>query len=163
MKLGKKGTAAPEMREPDTIIFWIIFGIVLGFVAIFFVIIVSKAGSEQAQINGNIESLFLMQRFFKSPNCFAYLKENVLLSGAIDADKFFDERLNDCYKVDEKEIPAFRLTLSSDSAAIFKVIKTSNWNDNRPFEEKQAPKNVLVYSQGKPYNGDMTIEIQNIR
>ena len=163
MKIGKKGIAASEMWAPDTIIFWLIFGIVLGITAIFFILIVAKIGTNQAQISDNIESLFLMQRFFKSSSCFAYLKENVLLNGAIDADKFSEERLNDCYKVNEKTMPAFRLTLSLDSATIFKTIKTSNWNDNRPSEEKEAPKNVIVYFQEKPYNGDITIEIQNNR
>ena len=163
MKLGKKGTAASEMWAPDTIIFWLIFGVVLGFVAIFFVLIVSKIGSDQAQVYNNVESFFLMQRFIKSSNCFAFLKENIISNGAIDADKFSEERLNDCYKFNEKAMPAFRLTLSSESANLFKIIKTGNWNDNRPFEQRKSPVNVLVYSGSKPYNGDITIETQNIR
>ena len=111
MKLGKKGTAASEMWAPDTIIFWLIFGVVLGFAAIFFVLIISKIGSEQAKINENIESLFLMERLLKSPDCFAYFKDGVLIK-SIDADKFTDEQLDSCYTINENTIPAFKLILN---------------------------------------------------
>ena len=58
MKFNKKGTAASEMWAPDTILFWIIFGIVLGFVAVVFVLIISKSSAEKAKI-------------YFSPNCAA--------------------------------------------------------------------------------------------
>ena len=159
----KKGTAASEMWAPDTILFWIIFGIVLGFVAIFFVVTISKIGFEQAKINENLESLFLMQRFLKSQDCFAYSKEGTLSRAVIDADKFTEEMLSSCYIIAENTLPAFRLTLSLESAGISKAIKTKNWNDNRPFEEKKTPKNVVVHSGNKLQNGEILVEIQNLR
>jgi len=100
MKFGKKGTAS-EMWAPDTILFWIIYGVVVGFVAVFFVILVSKMGFEQAKINENLESLNLMQRFFTSPSCFVYSKEGLILSKAIDVDKFSEEVINSCYHINK--------------------------------------------------------------
>lgn len=163
MRFGKKGTAASEMWAPDTIIFWIIFGIVLGFVAIIFVLIISKSGAEKAKIYENLESFNLMQRFLKSPNCFVFEKDEIFSVGIIDYDKFNEQRLSSCYKTDQSTFPAFRLILSSDTGDIFKTIKTSNWNDNRNFEEKTTPKSVMIYSQDKFLKGKIEIEVQNVR
>lgn len=162
MKFGKKGTAS-EMWAPDTIIFWIIYGVVVGFVAVFFVILISKMGSEQAKINENLESLNLMQRFFTSPNCFVYSKGGLVLGRVIDVDKFREETINNCYLIDENIISAFKITLRSGAANFYKTIKTRNWNDNRESEEERAPRNIIIYSQNKFYNGEITIEIQNLQ
>ena len=161
MRVNKKGTAS-EMFAPDTIIFWLIFGVVLGFVAIFFVIIISKTGSEQARISENLEMLNLISRFLESPNCFIYDKDGVLLNNVIDVDKFNDDRLSSCYKTIDNTFPAFRIILNSETAKISKTIKTKNWNDNRGTEMPLKPKNAALYSEGKIYNGEMTFEIQNV-
>lgn len=163
MRLGKRGTAASEMFAPDTLLFYIFFGVVLSLSAVLFVLIVSKTGAEQAKINENLESLNLMQRFLKSPECFGYNKDGVAMNNVIDADKFDNERISDCYHVTENNAPAFKITLNSDTAKIFKSIKTKNWNDNREFEEKIKPRGVLVYSENKLHNGELTIEIQNLQ
>ena len=163
IKFNKKGTAASEMWAPDTILFWLFYGIVLGFAAVFFVLIVSKSGSDQVIINGNLESLNLMQRFFISPSCFIYNKDGIVLNRVIDTDKFNEARLNSCYNINEKLYPAFKITLNSQIANFYSTIKTKNWNDNREFEEKKAPKNILLYSQNKLHNGEIIIETQNIR
>jgi len=160
MKFGKRGTAS-EMWAPGKIIFWIIFDIMLGLTAVFFIIIVSKFGSGQATIQKNVESLNLMQRFFKSPGCFVYDKENLMR--VIDADKFNEQQLNNCYIINNNGMPAFKLNLKSEKAGVDKTAKTSNWNDNIGYEERKAPQNMLVYSNGKLYNGELIIEMQNIR
>ncbi len=163
MKFGKKGTAASEMWAPDTIIFWVIFGVVLGFVAIIFVLIISKSGAEKAKIYENLESFNLVQRFLKSPNCFVSENNGGFSIGIIDYDKFNEQRLSSCYKTNQGTFPAFRLILSSDTGDISKTIKTSNWNDNRNFEEKLTPKNIAIYHQNKMHKGKIEIEIQNLR
>ena len=160
MKFGKRGTAS-EMWAPGKIIFWIIFDIMLGLTAVFFIIIVSKFGSGQATIQKNVESLNLMQRFFKSPGCFVYDKENLMR--VIDADKFNEQQLNNCYIINNNGMPAFKLNLKSEKAGVDKTAKTSNWNDNIGYEEKKTPQNMFVYSNGKLYNGEIIIEMQNIR
>ena len=63
----------------------------------------------------------------------------------------------------DNEKSAFRLSLSSPEQIILPVsIKTSNWNDNRPVEKRQTKKLQIFYLNGY-YNGEMTIEIQNIK
>lgn len=142
-------------------IFWLFFGILLGFVSLFVILSVSKSGAEQTKINENLESLNLLQRASVSSNCFIYNKERVKLIGVIDADNFNDERLNICYSVTENNLPAFRITLSSPTAKIDKMIKTRNWNDNRESEEEENPIDIIVYSDNKFHNGEMKVEIQN--
>lgn len=157
----KKGSTEQEFWPSGTIIWWIIFGIALGFLVVFLATTVSKFGLEQAKIKENVETFLLMQRFLKSPNCFVYDKGEIF-STAIDVDKFSEERLRNCYIADGN-FPAFKITLSSDKAKIEKTVKTKNWNDNRDFEEKKSLKDFLVYSQDKQHNGEIVIEIQNLR
>jgi len=163
MKFNKKGTAASEMWPADKILFWLIFGVALGFSIIYFNITLAKDAAAQSKINENIESLNLMQRFLESPDCFIYNKEGLLLNNVIDVDKFSEERLNNCYRIIDNTFPAFRITLNSKTAEISKVIKTKNWNDNREFEGEIAPKEIGVYSEDKIQNGEVVIEIQNMR
>ena len=165
MKFGKDGMES-EMWASDTILFWLVFGLVLAFVAITFVVIISKSGAEKSRIYENLESLNLMQRFIKSPTCFIYEKERVILTDVIDYDKFSEQRLNNCYSlpsINQNTFPAFKITLNSVTGTVSKNIKTSNWNDNRPFEEKKTPKNVLIYINDKFENGFMEIEVQNLK
>ena len=163
MGFNKRGIAASEMWAPNKILFWLIFGVALGFSIMFFNITLAKDAASQSKIIENIESLNLIQRLFKSPNCFIYNKEELLLNNVIDIDKFTEERLNACYKISDNTFPAFRITLNSETAKISKVIKTKNWNDNREFEGRMPPKEIRVYSEDKIQNGEMLIEIQNMR
>lgn len=158
----KKGTET-QMWPPDTLLFWLLFGIILGFVAVYFVVIVAKIGSEQAKINENLESFNLMQRLLKSPNCLVYEKEGIVLQNVIDYNKFAEERLKNCYITSGGIFPAFKLILNSESAKIDKTIKTSNWNENREFEERIDLKDILVYSEDKLHNGKLAIEVQNLQ
>ena len=161
-KFIKSKKAESQLWAPDTMLFWILYGIVLGFVAVFFVIIVAKTGSEQATIYGNLESMYLSQRFLKSPECFSYKYDGILMVNTIDAKKFTSEQINSCYDPKNLEMAAFRITLSSTLIKSFEPVMTKNWNTNREYAQKPAPYNVLVYSDGKFYNGELTIEMQNI-
>mgnify|MGYP001578888256 FL=1 len=136
-----RGKKASELWVANKILFWIIFGLVLGLSSITFVYTISKTGAERAVIYENIESLNLLQRFLKSPDCFIYNKEGNPLYGVIDYEKFTEERLNTCYSFKQGNPPAYRITLTSETGDIAKIIKTVNWNENRNFEEKRSPKN----------------------
>lgn len=162
MRFNKKAVAASEMFAPDTIIFWIIFGVVLGFVAIIFVLLVSKSGAEKAKIYENLETLNLMQRFLKSPDCFIYSENGRAFTSQIGFDKFTDGRLNSCYSTSSKEMPAFRIILSSDIEDLNKAIKTTNWNENRNYEEKVS-REVQIVWQNKVQNGNIEVQVQNVR
>ncbi|MBI2541386.1 hypothetical protein HYV80_01630 [Candidatus Woesearchaeota archaeon] len=154
---------ASELWVANKILFWIIFGIVLGFSSITFVYMISKTGAERATVYENLESLSLLQRFLKSPDCFTYGNEENALYLALDYEKFNDEQLNKCYSFKQGSPPAYRITLTSESGDIVKSIKTANWNINRDFEEKRAPANVMIRRQDELQKGRMEIETQNIK
>lgn len=160
--MGKKGSES-EMWTSDTIIFWMIFGFVMTFVAIIFVFIISKSGAEKASIYENLEVFNNLQRFLKSPECFVRDKDKIIAVGLIDYEKFNDERLNNCYMPNQNDFPAFKLTLISDDGMIYNSIKTRNWNSNRNFEEKMLPKDIIIFYQDKLHKGRMEIEAQNVR
>lgn len=155
------GKKASEMWPADTILFFIMFGIVLGITSVLFVFVISKTGAEKAKIYENLETLNVMQRFMKSPDCFVYSKDGAILYDVIDYEKFSEQRLNACYDVKNYNFPAFRLRLISDSFS--DSIKTINWNENREFEEKRIPRTVMIYFQGKLQKGRIEIEIQNLK
>ncbi len=152
-----KNKKASEFFAPDTFVFWIIYGIVLALVAVFFVIKVNKIGSSQSQIYEKIETYFLIQRFYSSRECFIQDQSHSL----IDLDKFTQDTLHNCYKVSDGSMPAFKIRLVSTDTNFDKTIKTSNWNINFGAEERKSPRDRLVTSQNKIYNGVVTIEIQN--
>ena len=155
------GRKASEMWPADTILFFIMFGIVLGLTSVLFVFVISKTGAERAKIYENLETLNVMQRFIKSPDCFVYSKDGTILYGVIDYEKFNEQRLNTCYDIKNYNFPAFRLRLISDSFS--DSIKTINWNENRELEEKRTPRAVMIYFQGKLQKGRIEVEIQNLK
>lgn len=154
----KKGMA--ENWPADTMIWWIVFCIVAGFTAVFFLLIVSRTGSEQATIHGDIELKYIMQRFFTSPTCFVLDKEGITSIRTIDIEKFNEDRLENCYRINDNRFPAFRLTLSSISPLVNKVIKTKNWLDGRSYNQKISQDDIVVYSNGELIKGEFEIEIQ---
>ena len=160
-KFIKSKKAESQMWAPDTMLFWIVYGIILGFVAVFFVIIVAKTGSEQAIIYGNLESMYISQRFLKSPECFSYKNDGALIVNVIDAKKFTNEQMTGCYNLKDLGTTAFRITLTSASIKPFEPLTTKNWNLNKGYEQKLVH-NVLIYSDEKFYNGELAIEMQNI-
>ena len=157
------GKRASEMWPADTILFFIIFGIVLGLTSVLFVFVISKTGAERAKIYENLETLNVMQRFLKSPDCFVFSKDGTTLYGVIDYEKFNEQRLNACYDIKNYNFPAFKLKLISDSGELSNSIKTLNWNENREFEEERTPRDVMIYYQGKLQKGRIEIEIQNLK
>ena len=155
-----KNKKANENFGIDSVFFYIITGVAIGFVAIFFVISMSKYSSTQATIPSGIEKDFLIERFLKSEKCFVSSK----FFGArniIDVSKFTQESIDNCYPYSKEKIPAFQLQLISGDLMFDKRIKTFNWNDNRDISERKPPRTLFVDSNSKTSNGVMIIEIQN--
>jgi len=156
-----------EMWPMSDLIFFVIFGFFVSLTAIFFVVSVLTPKAESAQIKYELESYFLIGRLLKSPNCFAfYDASDSVYTGYLDYSKFNSNQLNKCFgSLNENNI-AFRITLRSAELKIPNLpiaIQTANWNDNRPIEKKEQPKRVVIVNQNNKFNGDMSIEIQNLK
>ena len=162
---GKKG-AESEMWPLSDMLFFILFGGFVGIAAILFVIFVSTPEAGKAQIKYDLESYFLIDRLLKSPTCFAFYDDsiNLVYAGYLDHSKFTSSQLSKCFGELGKDDVAFRITLSSSAISeLPKTIKTSNWNDNKPIEKKEQKKNVVVIYQNNKFNGEMSIELQNLK
>lgn len=159
----KRGTAGSQNWTMDVFGFYIIFIFIVSLAAVFFAYSISGKASAKTAISEDVEILNLMQRFLESPECFVMSSESIVSSGIIDAAKFNQDRLNSCYKVGNANYIAFKLGLKSTSQLAYeKEIRGMNWNDNRP-PEKKVSKQVIIFLEGKTVNGEISIEIQNIR
>lgn len=160
-----KSKKAAENWSVSDVPFWILFTVVLGFTAIIYSIMLLSVGSDTSKIIGDIENHFLVGRFLGSENCFALHDSEIkrTYSGILDYQKFNSGQLNTCMNGINNDKSAFRLSLSSPEQTILPVsVKTSNWNDNMPVEKRQTKK-LQVFYLNEYYNGEMAIEIQNIK
>ena len=145
-------------------IFWIVFTVVLGFAAIIYAIILLSVGDDTSKIRADTENYFLVEKFLKSSDCFASYDIDIkkTYSGVLDYEKFTDAQLNSCMNgLEEKS--AFKLNLKSPDQIIPPLtVKTNNWNENRPSREGYTKK-LQIFYKNDYYNGEMSIEIQNIK
>ena len=144
-----KGKKAEENWVMEYLIWAIVIVVLLGLAGIFFVVFVSKQGSSQAELQGNIETFLLKQRLFKSQDCFVSSNQIRI----IDVSKFSEERLNYCYLITDRTIPAFRLSLNSNGIDNLQI-KTPNWSDIIPVSSKET-KQVTLYSKGETKIGEI--------
>ena len=146
----------------DTAPFYMIFAVVVTGLFLMFLLIVNSNASNLIEVNKDLGNYFLYQRFLTSPDCFTY--EDI--SGKVypmnlDFSKFTQYSINNCYNsFNNQKLPAFRLKLSFSEKE--SVIKTDNWNDNKPVQKRNEPMPVIVLSQNKKYKGDLSIEMQNV-
>lgn len=142
------------------IIFYIVFAIVAALTFLLIVYLVSSDKSSIAIIYPGLEDYILMQRFLLSPECFAYQDEDSgrTYSWTIDLEKFNQNNLNRCYAAENTKSKAFRLTLSYGT---FKsTLITKNWEG---FIKKAESKKVYVYDKGQVRQGELFIEVQDVK
>jgi hypothetical protein len=157
---GKKGTE--EMWAPTDMIFFLIFGVLLGFTAVYFVIIVANDSSEVSKVKEGLESYFLQDMLLKSPNCFGTADYDT----SLDYNKFTSSRMEMCLGHTSTNDPALKATITSLAKNIPNIqnpAMTNNWNDNRPKEQQEKPKGVLIPYMGNDYDAEVLIEIQNYK
>ena len=146
----------------DTMPFWILFAIMIGFSAVIMLWIIIPFIAKTAEIPEGVEAYILMQRFTNSPNCFAYVEENTgkVYQKLIDWERFNDGSMNKCYQTDDKEVIAFKLTLTMPETYTTRSIKTPNWREGYIVKERQF-KDIFLKYNNEVYKTRMTIDIQN--
>jgi len=161
MKLisNKKGA---ENWVPADMPFLIIFAIVLGFSLAILLIIMNIFISISTQIPRNVEGSILIQRFYNSPNCFAYQDENNgrVYSNLIDLEKFKNKDIMDkCFHSSNYPY-SFKFELEAPENLEKITTSTPNWIENSNFRFEQ--KNVLVYFNNKIKSAKLSIFIQSV-
>ncbi len=160
MKL-KSNKKASENWAPDTMPFFIMFVIVLGFSLLIFFIIISYFISKDIEIPTDVEGFILIERFYNSADCFAYKDQETgrIYQKTIDLIKFKNSDIMEtCLPVSNLN-HAFKLELEDPESSSKLLITTPNWIANSNFRTIQ--KDVFVYFNDKVKSEKLHISIQN--
>ena len=156
-----KNKKATENWAPRSTIFFMIFVIVLGFSTVIFLLITNSFILKDIEIPKYVEEHILSERFYNSPECFAYQDESGrVYPKVIDWNKFSDKsRMEKCLSLNNFKY-AFKLELEDQSTSGKASVTTSNWVNNVNF--RLDIKNAFVYYQGKIINKQLFIYVQNV-
>lgn len=150
-----------EGYAADTMIFYAIFGILASLLAVAFVYIVQSDSMKAVEVPDDVSNYILYQRFLRSPECFVFEDFTGRAHPMyIDAEKFNEKRMDECYQPVDDEFTAFSLSLVFGDEEL--KINSNNWNDNEGPEKRKKPISVFVVKEGKIINGKMIISIQNV-
>ena len=108
------------MESAYEMMMWVATIITVAIVVVSIVFLINGGVKKQFDIE-RLQQTILMQRFVYSENCLAYGGNNGVEAGIIDKSKFLQNRLENCFKTDEKT--GASLNLVSDD------VKTINLNN----------------------------------
>lgn len=153
---------ASQNWAPDTMPFFILYTMAIGFLVVSFFLITSFFISKESQLRGGLEETILIERFYNSPECFVHqdAASGRVYQKTIDWDKFTEKNIvaNACIPSASLK-HAFKLELSNPEKTSKFAVKTPNWADSPNFRTLQ--KNIFVYDKGGIKNEVLLISIQN--
>ena len=158
-----KNKKATENWIPDTMPFFILFIIVVGFGVAILLIMMNYFAAKQVQIPKGVEESILIERFYNSPDCFAYKDEEIGITyqKIIDLDKFRNQdAINKCISHNNLKF-AFKLELEDTESKEKTITATPNWIDNSKYSLIQ--KSVFIYHNDNVKNGKLSIFVQNVQ
>ena len=155
----KNKKAEEEGPGTDMVPFGIVFVIMLGFTAIFFVLIMESFGTKMIIIPPSLEDYILEERFFSSCFLFNDDKEGIL-PDTIDYNRFSQDRLNTCYSAKNK--PAYRLTLKTSYTNTINTLQSSNWINGEAATQGSSF-DVKVFKDNNIIKGVIEIETQTFK
>lgn len=152
---------AAESWFADTMPFLILFVIAVGAIVFLLVLIAGLFISRNLEIPENVEELIIMERFYNSPECFAYQDETGrIYQKSIDLGKFKNKDImTKCISSTNSKY-AFKLELENFEGHAKDSTTTSNWARNANFKLEQ--KYVFVYFDNKVKSSKLSIFIQNV-
>lgn len=156
-----KNKKATENWVLDSILFLILSVIILGFSILIFLVIIDYFASKDVEIPKGVEEFILIERFYNSPDCFAYQDEQTgrVYQKSIDLNKFKDKAsLSKCFLSSNPKY-AFKLELENPENQEKIVITTPDWANNADFRLEQ--RDVFIYLDNKIENRKLSISIQN--
>lgn len=160
MRLAKNKRAS-ENWIPTDMPFLVLFVIVLGISLVALIIVINLFISRSTEIPKNIEEFILLERFYNSPNCFAYQDRDTgrIYSNLVDLEKFRNKDIMaGCFPTNNHKY-SFKFQLENEETGKL-TASTPNWIENSNFRYEQ--KNVLFYSDNKIKNAKLLIFIQDV-
>lgn len=157
MKIAKNRKAT-ENWAPDTMIFFILFVIAIGLSTIALLVIIDSFIIKNLEIPKNVEETLLIERFYNSPDCFAYADGNGRVhSKTIDWSKFNEaNRMEKCLASRNYN---HRFRLEIESVLGKKTIASSDWVEAKNLDVLK--KEVFVYNGNDVNQGKLSIFIKN--
>ena len=162
MRLSKNKKAA-ENWIPDTMPFFILFIIVVGFGVAILLIMMNYFAAKQVQIPKGVEESILIERFYNSPECFAYNDEEIgrTYQKIIDLDKFRNQDvMNKCIIHNNLKF-AFKLELEDTESKEKTITTTPNWISASKYSLTQ--KNIFINHNDNKKNGKLLVLVQNVQ
>ena len=134
-------------------IFWMIAGIAISVMVVFFAFIVGGYKSKLAAVPAEVKAEFISLRFTNIAECFAYT-DVVVHPGIVDMDKFTPEQMLKCYKTEsERGYRDFNFRLELNG----KVVTTNNYFKVDHFKIERK---VLVKEGENTIPGLLTIYVR---
>ena len=155
-----RNTKASENWAPGSMPYFIIFVIILGFSTVVFLMIINSFLAGRIDIPKNVEERILMERFYNSPDCFAYEDEKIrTYLNTIDWNKFKSNAVIDKCLPSIGSKYSFKLELDNPEGIGRLSVTTTNWAGGADFRLEQ--RDVFVYYNNKIQNGRLSIFIQD--
>lgn len=153
-----KSKKATENWAPDTMIFFILFVIAIGLSTIALLVIIDSFIIKNLEIHKNVEETLLMERFYNSPDCFAYADDNGRVHPkTVDWGKFNEiGRMEKCLASHNYK---HRFKLEIESVLGKKTIASQDWVETKNFE--LLKKEVFVYNNNDVNQGKLSILVKN--
>src|SRR3989344_4492949 len=120
------------------VVAYIVFGFIFTGFCLLLSYIITLEVTDIADIPKDLEMDIFIQRFLNNPECFAYEDREIsrVYPGVIDLEKFKQENLDKCYKIEGMQyVPGFKLKMGD------KEIKSSNFE----FSKQKISKDILIF------------------
>ncbi len=150
MRFNKKGA----ISETDKILFWVIFVLpACGLIVSLIFIAMPRLLDAQTKIDPLLQQDIYMSSVINSPNCLAYEDTSIgrVYTGHIDISKATKNRLDDCLRLERRDL-GFFLSIYSQGNFI-KEIETKNVLSRVGARAVKINKPVTIVDGTEKYNG----------
>lgn len=154
LKLIKNKKGQKEFWAADTWPFYLIFGIILNVVFIFFLMVTNSNAAADAEITEDLEEYIIYMGLLYSSDCFSYADDEIERAYKLDYAKFNEKSLNKCFDSNF----ALRFTLISEKEQV--TIKSKKWNDEKSSKYGEPLKHVIVFKDNNFVKARLFVEIQ---
>jgi hypothetical protein len=157
--MNKKAQFEPARKT----VFFMVMGVVIAMIVMVFAINLAVYKNNQTKLPSEVKSEIIALRFANSASCFALEQEIsddhfIVKEGIIDVEKFNQDRMNDCYLLDQEKGYKnfnFRIVLTDEE----KELRSNNYYNNEK-DELTIRKEVLVQKESGLFKDMLVIYVQ---
>ncbi len=156
--------ASSEFWAPYTMLFWILFGVLLSATTLVFMYLIASTSAQNVLVPKDFEERIIFDRLLSSPTCFAAEgKETKNMPLILDTSKITTNQLSLCFSSLPSVGKAYQFMIMQPEQKYSKTITTVNWQENRPISKQLSLGKVNMLIDKKMYEGEVSIGIQTIK